>query len=76
MWFLGCRTRAKVSSSGRTIECSHGTEEEGVILQHCSLLFFIFAVLVFELRAYTLSHSTLFFKIGSHQLFAQAGFEL
>jgi hypothetical protein len=44
--------------------------------------FFSFVVLGFELRAYTLSHSTSpflgwgFFKIGSHELFAQAGFEL
>jgi hypothetical protein len=44
--------------------------------------FFIFAVLAFELRAYTLSHSTSpifvmgFFKIGSCELFAQAGFKL
>jgi hypothetical protein len=40
-----------------------------------------FAVLGFELRAYTLSHSTSsffimgFFEIGSQKLFAQAGFE-
>jgi hypothetical protein len=36
-------------------------------------------VLGLELRAYTLSHSTFFvmgfFKIGSHELFAWAGFE-
>jgi hypothetical protein len=38
-------------------------------------------VLGFELRAYTLSHSTSpffvmgFFKISSHELLAQAGFE-
>jgi hypothetical protein len=43
--------------------------------------FFFFEVLGFELRAYTLSHSTrpffvmVFFKIGSHELFARAGFE-
>jgi hypothetical protein len=41
-----------------------------------------FAELVFELKAYTLSHSTIpifvkgFFEIGSHKLFAWAGFEL
>jgi hypothetical protein len=41
-----------------------------------------FAVLGFELRAYTLSHCTSpfsvmgIFKIGSHKLFSQAGFEL
>jgi hypothetical protein len=40
-----------------------------------------FAVLGFELRAYTSSHSTSpffvmgFFEIGSYKLFAQAGFE-
>jgi hypothetical protein len=40
-------------------------------------------VLGFELRAYTLSHSTrpfivmvFFFKIGSRELFARVGFEL
>jgi hypothetical protein len=38
-------------------------------------------VLRFELRTFTLSHSTNpfcdgFFKIGSYELFAQAGFEL
>jgi hypothetical protein len=43
--------------------------------------FFFFAMLGFELRAYTLSHSTSsifvigFFEIGSHELFAQAGLE-
>jgi hypothetical protein len=41
---------------------------------------FIFAVLGLELRAFTLSHSpALFvigiFKIGSHELFAKAGFK-
>jgi hypothetical protein len=44
----------------------------------------LFVVLGFELRAYTLSHTTShpsffcegFFEIGSHELFAQAGFEL
>jgi hypothetical protein len=42
----------------------------------------LFAVLRLELRAYTLSHSTLepffvmgFFEIGSRQLFARAGFK-
>jgi hypothetical protein len=41
-----------------------------------------FAVLEFELRAFTLSHSTSpffvkgFFEIRSHKLFAQAGFKL
>jgi uncharacterized membrane protein SirB2 len=53
-------------------------------------LFIYFVILGFELRAYTLSHSTSplcfcfvcvcvcvmgFFKIGSHKLFAQAGFK-
>jgi hypothetical protein len=39
-------------------------------------------VLGFELKAYTLSHSTspifviFFFDIGIHELFARAGFEL
>jgi hypothetical protein len=43
--------------------------------------FFFFAVLGFELRTYTLSHSTspFFvkgrFDIGCHKLFVQAGFE-
>jgi hypothetical protein len=45
--------------------------------------FFFFAVLGFQFRGYTLSHSTtpalfcdeIFFKIGSHELFAWAGFE-
>jgi hypothetical protein len=45
-------------------------------------LFIYFVVLGFELRAYTLSHSTshfivlVFFKIGSGELFAWAGFKL
>jgi hypothetical protein len=40
-----------------------------------------FVVLGFELRAYTLNHSTTpffimgFFEIGSHELFARTGFE-
>jgi hypothetical protein len=44
--------------------------------------FFFFAALGLELRAFTLSHSTSPFfvmgilEIGSHKLFAQAGFEL
>jgi hypothetical protein len=43
---------------------------------------YIYMVLGFELRAYTLSYSTSpfiemgFFKRGSHKLFTQAGFEL
>jgi hypothetical protein len=43
---------------------------------------FFLVVLGFELRAYTLSHSTSpvfvmgFFEIGSHRLFTWAGFEL
>jgi hypothetical protein len=51
-----------------------------------SLYQFIFAGLGFELRVYTLRHSTslfffffyeggFFFEIGSHELFAPAGFE-
>jgi hypothetical protein len=46
-----------------------------------SIYLFIFVVLEFELRVYTLSHPTSplfmmdFFKIGSHNLFAWAGFE-
>jgi hypothetical protein len=55
--------------------------------QQQSKIFFLFffVILGFELRAYTLSHSpALFvkgfcfcfcFQIGSHELFAQAGFE-
>jgi hypothetical protein len=45
------------------------------------LLLLFFVVLGFELRAYTLSHSTSLifvvgiFEIGSHKLFAQDGFE-
>jgi hypothetical protein len=44
------------------------------------LLFFFFLVLRLEIRAFTLSYSTSlifvkgFFEIGSHELFAQAGF--
>jgi hypothetical protein len=42
--------------------------------------FLFFAVLGFELKAYTLSHSispfcVKYFEIGSHKLFAWAGFE-
>jgi hypothetical protein len=41
---------------------------------------FLFSLLGFELRAYTLSHSTFFvmdfLEIGSHKLFAWAGFKL
>jgi hypothetical protein len=46
------------------------------------LCFVLFAVLGLELRAFILSHSTSlifvigFFEIGSHKLFAQAGFKL
>jgi hypothetical protein len=45
------------------------------------VLFCFLVVLGFELRAYTLIHSTspffvmVFFKIGSCELFAQSGFE-
>jgi hypothetical protein len=44
-------------------------------------LFIFFAVLEFELRDYTLSHSTSplflmgFLKIGSQEIFAQVGFQ-
>jgi hypothetical protein len=44
-------------------------------------IFLFLAVLGFEIRAYTVSHSTShffvvgFLKIGFHKLFAQAGFE-
>jgi hypothetical protein len=54
--------------------------EEGALL--CLHFFGGGVVLGFELRAYTLSHSTSpffvmdFSKIGSHELFAWAGFEL
>jgi hypothetical protein len=47
-----------------------------------SLALFFFLVLEFEIRVYTLSHSpSPFFvmgilEIGSHELFAQASFEL
>jgi hypothetical protein len=46
-----------------------------------NLLIFIFVVLWLELRAYILSRFTSsisvkgFFEIGSHKLFAQAGFQ-
>jgi hypothetical protein len=61
--------------------------EPSVILPVYSFAFFFsffsffFSVLRLELRAYTLSPSTspfvrwAFFEIGSHELFAQAGFE-
>jgi hypothetical protein len=49
-----------------------------VVKRH--IIFFFFAVLGFELRAYTLSRSTALFvlgilEIGSYKLFAWAGFE-
>jgi hypothetical protein len=50
------------------------------VLYHIKELFF-FKELGFELRAYTLNHSTSpffvigFFEIGSHKLFAQDGFK-
>jgi hypothetical protein len=46
-----------------------------------NLFLFFFAMLGFELRAYILSYSTCpifvmgIFEIGSHELFAWAGFE-
>jgi hypothetical protein len=46
------------------------------------MLLSFFSVLGLELRAFTLSHSTspifvkVFFEIGSHELFARAGFKL
>jgi hypothetical protein len=53
------------------------------LLFHCYIFIYLFsAVLGFELRAFTLSHSTSpvfvkgFLEIGSHNLFARAGFEL
>jgi hypothetical protein len=55
------------------------------LLSKCSVSernFFFFVVLWFEFWAYTLSHSIsslfwrAFFEIGSHKLFAWAGFEL
>jgi hypothetical protein len=50
-------------------------------LPFLGLVWFGFAVLGLELRAYTFSHPTIlffvkgFFKIGSLELFARAGFE-
>jgi hypothetical protein len=44
----------------------------GLFTEH----FFFFVVLEFELRAYTLSHSTSPFEIRSRELFAWAGFKL
>jgi hypothetical protein len=46
-----------------------------------TLFVWVCVVLGFELRIYTFSHSTnhfvaSFFEIGSHELFARAGFEL
>jgi hypothetical protein len=52
-----------------------------LIIEQLFYFILFFAVLGFELRAYTLSHSTspifvkVFFKIGSCKLFAWAGFE-
>jgi hypothetical protein len=52
-----------------------------VLMYQAPSFFFFFTVLGFELRAYTSSHSTTpffvkdFFETGSHELFAQAGFE-
>jgi hypothetical protein len=56
-----------------------GSRESDHFNQIYSFLFFFFVVLGFEFRVYTLSHSSplcvVFFEIGSHKLFAQAGFE-
>jgi hypothetical protein len=55
---------------------SHQCPAQAMFLKIC-LFIYLFAVLRFELRASTLSHSTSpffvmgFFKIGSHKLFAQ-----
>jgi hypothetical protein len=55
------------------------TRLSGMALWHLRSFFFL--LLGFELRAYTLSHSTSpifvmgFFEIGSRELFAQVGFE-
>jgi hypothetical protein len=57
-------------------------QQEGGVLVLSTLetpeAFFFFVVLGFELRAYTLSHSTrnVLFLIESCELFAWAGFEL
>jgi hypothetical protein len=47
----------------------------------CLFIYLLFAVLGLELRAFPLNHSAslfceVFFEIGSHALFAWAGFEL
>jgi hypothetical protein len=65
------------SSEDRALEWDRGL----IFVIHSFHKLFFFAVLGLELRAYTLSHSTSpifvmgFFEIGSHELFAQAGFE-
>jgi hypothetical protein len=61
--------------------CDECTVNEGVTCLEGDLLLLLlllfFAVLVFELRAFTLSHSTIpifvkgFSEIGSHELFAR-----
>jgi hypothetical protein len=53
-----------------------------LVVRFCFLVFVCFVVLGLELRAFTPRHSTSsifvmgFFEIGSHELFAQAGFLL
>jgi hypothetical protein len=84
--------RAFLSSQlllGRVLPASRGSQtplsplmrSQGAVHPLVLELFFFFVVLRFELRAFTLSHSTNpilvkgFFEIGSRGLFPQAGFE-
>jgi hypothetical protein len=74
-WHSWC---AAIPALGRVrweeIKCYKAKKKEGAVT-------FLFAVLGFELRAYTLSYSTSpffvmgFFEIGSQELLAWAGFE-
>jgi hypothetical protein len=71
----------KVFQSGSYNTPTRGKSSSLATARALNVFFFsFFGVLGFELRAYTSSHSMspllkVFFKIGSHKLFAWAGFE-
>jgi hypothetical protein len=75
-WVRGQRSAVPSPEVPLGQDLVHGLESPS-----CFFFFFFFAVLGFELRAYTLRHSTSsfyneIFEIGSCELFTQAGFEL
>jgi hypothetical protein len=89
LWRWGLENYLLISTSQMAISASQMARITDVSYPPPDILFIYFFIYLnfkglvqgFELRAYTLSHSTstvfvmVFFKIGSQELFARAGFK-